>query len=150
MKMVALPRGQQRCIHGPAVNVPANLSPVCQLFLRLPSERQLIPMKLKRKLKYKSHMYDYISFEKILKALSWLKGHNPLYANININENWLEESAFDDPILLEALTSANNGNCEVNVNCDTLTSGNVQVNASISEAFDTLTVLASEERICYL
>ena len=27
MKMVALPSGKQRCIHGPAVNVPSNSRP---------------------------------------------------------------------------------------------------------------------------
>ena len=58
MKMIALPRGQQRSIHGPAVNIPANLSSICDL-PRLPSESQLIPMKLKRKLKYMGH-YNYV------------------------------------------------------------------------------------------
>ena len=48
MKMVALPCGKQRAIHGPAVNVPADLTPVCSLLPRL-------PMKLKRKLCYKGH-----------------------------------------------------------------------------------------------
>ena len=32
MKMVALPCGKQRAIHGPAVNVPTDLTPVCTLF----------------------------------------------------------------------------------------------------------------------
>ena len=44
MKMVALPRGQQRSIHGPAVKVPTNLISVCDLLPRFPSECQLIPM----------------------------------------------------------------------------------------------------------
>ena len=37
MKMVALPCGKQRAIHGPAVNVPTDLTPVCTLLPRLPS-----------------------------------------------------------------------------------------------------------------
>ena len=61
MKMVALPCGKQRAIHGPAVNVPTDLTPVCTLLPRLPSQTQMVPMKLKRKLCYKGHyMYQYI------------------------------------------------------------------------------------------
>ena len=37
MKMVALPCGKQRCIHGPAVNVPSNVDHVCTMLPRLPS-----------------------------------------------------------------------------------------------------------------
>ena len=55
MKMVGLPRGKQHGIHGPAVNVPSKLDFVCKQFPRLPSESELIPMKLKRQMKYKSH-----------------------------------------------------------------------------------------------
>ena len=35
MKMVALPSGKQRCIHGPAVNVPSELDSVCTVLPRL-------------------------------------------------------------------------------------------------------------------
>ena len=31
MKMVALPRGRQTAIHGPAVNIPTNLDTICKL-----------------------------------------------------------------------------------------------------------------------
>ena len=47
MKMVALPSGKQRCIHGPAVNVPSKLYSVCTVLPRLPSQSELIPLKLK-------------------------------------------------------------------------------------------------------
>ncbi len=55
MKMVALPSGKQRCIHGPAVNVPAKLDSVVETLPRLPDQTQLIPLKFKRKLSYKGH-----------------------------------------------------------------------------------------------
>ena len=100
MKMIALPRGQQRCIHGPAVNIPANLSAICDL----PSKSQLIPMKLKRKLKYKGHyMYEYVCPAKLYTALQWLKSQNHLYANIAINPNWEEQSQEDNLTLFSAL-----------------------------------------------
>ena len=96
MKMVALPSGKQRCIHGPAVNVPSKLHSFCTVLPRLPSQSELIPLKLKRKLAYKGHyMYDYVTPEKILNALRWLKVHNPLYANVEINEEWANDADHD-------------------------------------------------------
>ena len=86
MKMVTLPSGKQRCIHGPAVNVPLKLDSVIQTLPRLPDQSQLIPLKFKRKLSYKGHyMYEYVTPEKILTALTWLKANHPDYANIEIN-----------------------------------------------------------------
>ena len=37
MKVVALPTGKQRSIHGPAVNVPSKVDTICELLPRLPS-----------------------------------------------------------------------------------------------------------------
>ena len=77
MKMVALPCGKQRAIHGPAVNVPTDLKPIRTLLPRLPSQVQVVPMKLKRKLCYKGHfMYQYVRPAKVLAALEWLKVNN--------------------------------------------------------------------------
>ena len=70
MKMVALPSGKQRCIHGPAVNVPSKVDTVCTLLPRLPSETELIALKLKRKLCHKGHyMYNYIRPVKVINAI---------------------------------------------------------------------------------
>ena len=52
MKLVALPTGKQRCIHGPAVNVPSKQDSLCDLLPRLPSQTELVPLKLKRKLHF--------------------------------------------------------------------------------------------------
>ena len=92
MKMVALPSGKQRCIHGPAVNVPSKLDNVCTLLPRMPSEASMIPLKLKRKLRYKGHyMYDYVRPDKVMTALKWLKKNNPMYSNIDINDSWIND-----------------------------------------------------------
>ena len=109
MKMVALPSGKQCCIHGPAVNVPSKLDTICTLLPRLPSQTELIPLKLKRKLQYKGHyMYNYVRPDKVMNALIWLKANNPLYANISINNDWINESLTNDTELFTSLTQQPN------------------------------------------
>ena len=103
MKMVALPTGKQRCIHGPAVNVPTDLSSVCDLLPRLPSQ---CPMKLKRKLQYRGHyMYNFVRPDKVIAALDWLKTNNPLYNNIEVNSEWVQQAVTDNRTLWNALTA---------------------------------------------
>ena len=130
MKMVALPSGKQRCIHGPAVNVPSKLDNVCTVLPRLPSQSELVALKLKRKLSYKRHyMYDYVTPEKVLNTLKWLRKHNPLYADVEVNEEWLLNVQVDDHDLYASMTAntecANilNANTECNsINTSTTTS----------------------------
>ncbi len=106
MKMVALPTGKQRSIHGPAVNVPTDLSSVCSLLPRLPSQCQILPMKLKRKLQYRGHyMYDFVRPDKVMAALEYLKTHNPLYKDIEVNNEWVEQAVIDNKTLWNALTA---------------------------------------------
>ena len=93
MKIVSLATGKQKKISGPAINVPTDLKPVCRMLPRLPSQTQLVTMKLKRKLAYKTHHYqDYVRPDKVMVALRWLKNRNKLYASIDLNSSWLEDS----------------------------------------------------------
>ena len=97
MKMVALPTGKQRSIHGPAVNVPSKVDTICDVLPRLPSQTEMVPLKLKRKVAYRGHyMYDYVTPQKPLDALRFLKAQNPLYCDIEINQQWLEEAIDND------------------------------------------------------
>ena len=106
MKLVSLPRGKQLGIQGPAVNVPTDLDTVCEQFPRLPNECQIISLKLKRKLEYrKAYIFDYVHPEKVITALHWLKSNNPLYKDININSNWVQDSEECDPELWHAMTT---------------------------------------------
>ena len=115
MKMVALPSGKQRSIHGPAVNLPSKLDSLCIVLPQLPTETDLIAFKLKRKLKYEGHyMYDYVSPEKLMNALKWLKANNPLYADVNVNEYWVDESQTNDIDVFQGLVrqpETNNFDC---------------------------------------
>ena len=91
MKLVKLPRGKQKGIKGAAVNVPDDLGPACCLLPRIPSDAHIISLKLKRKLEYKqAYLHDTIRPEKVITALQYLKNHNPLHADVNINEDWIQ------------------------------------------------------------
>ena len=71
---------------------------------RLPTEAELIALKLKRKLNYKGHyMYDYVSPEKLNNALRWLKANNPLYVDVNVNEQWVDECEANDSDMFHGL-----------------------------------------------
>ena len=110
MKMMALPCGKQKAIHGPAVNVPTDFHPVCDLLPRLPSQAQIVPMKLKRRLCYKGHyMYEYVRLAKVLAALEWLKNNNPFYKDVNIDQQWVGNAALDDSELWETISSQQSG-----------------------------------------
>ena len=107
MKIVALPKGKQRAIHGPAVNVPTQLDTICNLLPRLPNECEIIPMKLKRRLCYKSHyMYDSVHPQNIIDALKWLIQNNKHYSDVKLNNNWADKWNDDDPELWQALTGS--------------------------------------------
>ena len=90
MKLVKLPRGKQKGIRGAAVNVPADLGPACNLLPRLRADAHIVSLKLKRKLEYKqAYLHDTICPEKVITALHHLKNNNPLYGDIEINEDWI-------------------------------------------------------------
>lgn len=36
--------------------------------------------------------------------ITWFKGHNPLYTNMQVNDEWAEKAACDNKILWNALT----------------------------------------------
>ena len=126
MKMVALPSGKQRSIHGPAVNVPSKVDTICDVLPRLPSQSELVPLKLKRKVAYKGHyMYDYIRPQKLLDALRYLKANNPLYADIDVNEQWLEEAMANDEELCQYLVEQDDEQMDTECESDTGGSANV-------------------------
>ena len=87
LTLIAMRRyGGHYRINGPPVNVPAKLDKIVEMLPRMPNELQLIPLKLKRKLEYKSYyMFDVVRKDHIIGALTWLKSHNNFYKDIPIN-----------------------------------------------------------------
>ena len=90
LTLIAMRRyGGHYKVNGPPVNVPAKPDQIVQMLPQMRNELQLIPLKLKCKLEYKSYyMYDIVQKDHIIGALTWLKSHNKFYNDIPINYNW--------------------------------------------------------------
>ena len=133
MKLVKLPRGKQKGIRGAAVNVPADLGPASTLLPRLPADAHIVSLKLKRKLEYKqAYLHDVICPEKVISALHNLKNNNPLYAEIEINEDWIRgwqdgDNDMYDGIFLDENDKAEASNHKQmpNINCDNVPLDNI-------------------------
>ena len=119
MKLVKLPRGKQKGIKGAAVDVPADLGPACNLLPRLPADAHIVSLKLKRKLEYKqAYLHNTIRPEKVITALHYLKNNNPLYADIEINEDWIRSWQDADNDMYNSVF-VSEGDTEVSVGNDT-------------------------------
>ena len=57
-------------------------------------------------------MYDYIRPQKLLDALRFLKANNPLYADIDVNEQWVEEAMANDEELCQYLVEQDDKNMD--------------------------------------
>lgn len=76
MKVMALPKGGQKNIHGPVVCVPSDVKKTSMLPLK-PNENLLLRVKLKRKLNYKGYYeYQFINPANLTSALEYLKQNN--------------------------------------------------------------------------
>ena len=74
----------------------------------LPSQTELVPFKLKGTVSFQQHyMYDYITPQKLIDVLKFLKANNSLYSDIGINDEWLEEAITNDAELSMVLVMPN-------------------------------------------
>ncbi|XP_065926121.1 uncharacterized protein [Magallana gigas] len=97
MKVMSLPQGGQRNVHGPVVCVPSNIKKTTSLPLNV-DDNLLLRVKLKRKLSYKGYFeYQFVSPQHIKAALAFLKQNNKWYKDVSINSNWIDR---DDHCLL--------------------------------------------------
>ena len=89
----------------------------------MPNELKLHPLKLKRKLEYKSHyMYNMIRKDTVVEAITWLKQHNPHYADIILNDDWyssITNSELATLVHKHALHQGTNQSTVVNINTHT-------------------------------
>lgn len=79
MKLLALRRGKQKCVHGCVVNIPVEPEDSVSILPRVASSASIVLVKLKRKLQYRGHVFlQNIKTQKILDALNTLQLINPL------------------------------------------------------------------------
>ena len=75
-KIYQLPKSRSPAMKDKTINIPiyeADVMKTVEALPRTPSEAGIIPVKLKRKLEYKnSHKVEYVSVEKVIKALKTL------------------------------------------------------------------------------
>ncbi|XP_063446963.1 uncharacterized protein LOC134726488 [Mytilus trossulus] len=127
MKIVALPKGGQKAVHGPCVCVPSDMFKVTTTLPRSEDDNCLVKVKLKRKLQYKGYEeYQFVDTKHLEEALLFLKGKNEWYSNIVINEKWL------NPIPLQ-----NNDCCPEVESMDTSTTTNETLNDNLQDRSNT-------------
>ena len=69
--------GSQYKICGGCTNVPSSLDQAVDILPIMSSEVQFYPMKLKKKMVYKSsYIYNFIRKDVVVAAIKWLKEHN--------------------------------------------------------------------------
>ena len=100
-KVFKLPKSRWPAMKDKTINVPIHQSDVLntiESLPRTPSEAGIIPINFKRKAEYKnSHMVQYISVPKILKALKTIKElGNPYYQFVTFNENFEDDCKEND------------------------------------------------------
>ena len=108
MKITALPRGRQRGILGSVINVPSDVDETCEALPRTPTSAGIIPVKLKRKQEYKSHVfYEHVRPNKVVEAFHWLQVNNIHYQEVtDTTDNWEENSSVQDSELWNHLTQS--------------------------------------------
>ncbi|XP_071150816.1 uncharacterized protein [Mytilus edulis] len=107
MKLVQLPKGNQRGIIGPCVSVPTDVQKTVQILPRSDDETQVVRCKLKRKQSYIGYcQYEFVSTKKICKGIESLKERNPYYQDIAFNDKWHDNLPPD----FEDMTAAEEGN----------------------------------------
>lgn len=95
LQMRELPRGGQYLIKGNVVNVPSDNISTVRSLPRRTDDTNTIPLKLKRRLRYRSHyMYENIRPTKCVDAVNYLltKDLFKKYVTDGFNDNWLQNS----------------------------------------------------------
>ncbi|KAE8291444.1 hypothetical protein D5F01_LYC11049 [Larimichthys crocea] len=109
-KIVALPKGQQRAVHGAVVCVPSEVEATVNCLPRPSSDAQLLQVKLKRRIKYKGHQYFFtVNMKNVLTGLATLKDIHSEYKDVSIDETATFDSLPDDLPCDEEHTQQDNG-----------------------------------------
>ena len=96
IKTLLLPKSRMKASHDDVINVPIECEDISENILKLPrnpNDAKIVPVQLKRKLKYKNtHLVQYIRPNIVLKALKTLKETgNKFYQDVVIHEEFMEK-----------------------------------------------------------
>ena len=96
IKTLLLPKTRMKASHDDVINVPIECEDISENILKLPrnpNDAKIVPVQLKRKLKYKNtHLVQYIRPNIVLKALKTLKKMgNKFYQDVVIHEGFMEK-----------------------------------------------------------
>lgn len=87
-KIISLPKGQQKAVHGAVVCLPPEVEAALSALPRSKDEVHLPQVKLKRNIKYKGYQpCDTVNMVSVLAALSTLKKSHSEYKDISVDHN---------------------------------------------------------------
>jgi hypothetical protein len=132
LQLRELPRGGQASVHGNAVNVPADNITTVKLLPKRTEDSATIPVKLKRRLRYKSHfLFQNVRPAKCVEATKYLLQNSDLYklyVPSGFDDNWINhiqsETASADSTSTE-LHSASESNQGAHTTSSAPSSSNV-------------------------
>ena len=80
-------KGQFPKLKGMICNIPIQTESVCDTLPRLISDSNILFIKLKKKLRFRSHVFsEAVRCDFIFQLLDYLKSVNPLYKYVNIRQ----------------------------------------------------------------
>ena len=134
MQIRELPSGQQQSVHGNVVNVPCDNIATLTSLPRLPDNTDTIPLKLKRRLRYKSYvLYENVRLHACIEAVCYLL-RKPLYQKYvpdGVNNEWMDK--YDQQI--ENMQSNTDRNASEELQQDVLMGSNEGENSSERKPF---------------
>lgn len=96
-KIISLPKGQQKAVHGAVVCTPSEVQAAVNALPRPNNEAQLLQVKLKRNIKYKGYQHFFtVNMNNVLAALAISKEIHCEYKDITINHNAQFELVTED------------------------------------------------------
>ena len=90
IRVAHIPRSSEFKVMGPVINVEADVTEIVEKIL--PIDQDLIPVALKRRPEYKgSYIEEVISKKKLMKYFLYFRTANPLFAEVEFDENTLDQ-----------------------------------------------------------
>ena len=140
-KIVGLRGGAYQGVKGESVYVPIEPKKISNTITTLPrklTDPQLIPLKLKRRLRFHGYyMYQTIRKEHVENGLDWLMKNNPLYQSVSKDQNWFAvDQSLPNAESYEKLIGSDLVNHEVRPHEDEEGCGTATKISNIEEAED--------------